>query len=167
MTDTPAPPNLTRLRLIECEANPRHPDLYYEYNEDEWYPPPCYMCIIHEDTVRKQIAEHARHRAWHRWRIVRWLIAQAYMSGLAVSGGGHTWGGYGGCNGCLTSWPKFRRGSRYYVLWLETWKWRCLRRGHLPGDFIGFGMCAKCLPCPDCGSKRAAHNEGCEWNEYC
>ena len=153
----------TKLRVIECDAEPRHPELFYVHDDDIWYPPVCYLCILHDDSVRRDQERHARHRTWHRWRIVRWLMTQAYCSGLALTGGGHAWGGYGGCNGCVTSWPKFGRGERYYVLWWQRRKWACLRRGHWPGEYVGMGACGKCLPCPDCGSTTAGHNEGCAW----
>jgi len=48
-------------------------------------------------------------------------------------------------------------GRRPYVLGWPAWKWHCLLRAHhWPGEPIGLGLCAKCAPCPECGSTVAA-----------
>lgn len=104
--------------------------------------------------------DHSNHGAWRRWRLTHWLARNLYTSGIAASGGGYSYSSE--CSGCLTSLPRFRRGERPYVLWVKWGTWRCLFRGrHLPGDHIMWGYCAKCLPCPDCGSKTAGHEDGC------
>lgn len=100
---------------------------------------------------------HARHGAWRRWRFTRWLLGWAYQLGV-ISGWGTT--STSACTGCVSRicW----RGQRYYVLGLPRDTWRCLLVGHhRPGEPVGFGMCGKCLPCPECGSTTATCEPGC------
>ena len=103
---------------------------------------------------------HSEHRAWRRWQITRKLATWLYVTGITSNGGGLRWGA--GCDGCQTM-PTWTKTRRVYVLGVKMDTWRCiLKMHHWPGDPIGFGMCSKCLPCPDCGSKTAGHDSGCE-----
>jgi hypothetical protein len=157
--DTPAPAP-TGFELIDCTADPRHYPIYFELDSDGIYPPPCMYCAYQAVHDEHSGCQHSRHRAWRRWRITHWAASNLYASGLAVTGGGSSYGN--GCTGCLTALPRFRRGRRPYVLWLQWGTWRCLLKGHhLPGDHIALGYCAKCIPCPDCGSTTAGHEPGC------
>lgn len=157
-TNPPAAPD--GFSLIPCEATPRHWPMY-EIVDDDFYGAHCLNCAAEEAYAAHEGCEHSHHRAWRRWKITHKIVTWLYASGLSVTGGSFKWGG--GCNACLTSGPMFRRGRRPYVLFVQTDTWRCILKGHhLPGDPIGFGYCAKCLPCPDCGSKTAGHNDGCE-----
>jgi hypothetical protein len=107
----PAPPGFA---LIPCEATPRHWPTYTVVDAD-FYAAPCPGCQYQALSEAHRGCEHAHHRAWRRWRISHWIAGQMYASGLAVSGGGTSWGN--GCDGCLSSLPKFRRGRRPYLLW--------------------------------------------------
>jgi hypothetical protein len=71
------------------------------------------------------------------------------------------WNHGDGCNGCMPTGSLHWRGKRVYILGAHRNTWRCWRQRHRPGDPIGFGFCAKCMPCPACGSKTAGHNDGC------
>lgn len=150
----PAPPGF---ELVGCHAEPRHPATYVLATDG--YPAPCPHCQQWALTDAHQGCEHRGHGPWRRWRLTHWLITQLYVSGLSSSGAGRMWGS-GGCDGCVVSGPRWR-GGRPYVLWVSRDTWRCLRRGHLPGDQVGLGFCGKCLPCPLCDSVTAGHADNC------
>lgn len=145
--------------LIPCDATPRHWPTY-EIADDDFFGAHCLYCQADAAYAAHSECEHSHHSAWRRWKATHWIVGKLYTSGLSVTGPGSSWGG--GCNRCLISGPKFRRGARPYVLFVKSGTWRCILKGHhMPGDPIGWGYCAKCLPCPDCGSKTAGHEPGC------
>lgn len=149
-------------RLVEraeCSNEPAHEAVYFDPPEGEsWYPPGCPLCQI--DSLRK-ILDACHHRAWRRWRVTHWLARQAYASGLAAHGGTSSWSATH--NWCLSQVPGIR-GRRVYVLWVSVDWWSCLlRRHHVQGEPIGLGLCAKCAPCPGCGSKTLDHDDDCGW----
>lgn len=144
--------------LVECTATPRHCPMY-TIADDDFYPAPCMYCAYDAAYEAHRGCAHSHHRAWRRWRITGKVAGWLYVTGITSSGG--SWQMGGGCNGCRTM-PKFNRHPRVYILGVSRDTWRCLLKGrHRPGDPIGFGYCAKCLPCPDCGSKTAGHHDGC------
>lgn len=149
----------------ECWAVPKHAPVYSPAEDSEcpdWYGYgfPCPRCQAAEADEAHRGCEHARHRAWRRWRVTGRLAGFLYLSGI-TSGGG-SWRMGGGCDGCRTL-PGFNRNRRVYVLWVKRDTWRCLLRGrHTPGDPVGLGFCSKCVPCPDCGSRTAGHETGCQ-----
>lgn len=158
-TDTP-PAAPEGFELIPCRATPRHWPTYAVTDDDFYGPGGCPACDWADLYESHRLCEHSHHRTWRRWKISHRIATWLYTSGLAVSGGGTSYGN--GCNGCMTSLPRFRRGERPYVLFVKWETWRCILKGHhTPGDPIAFGYCSKCLPCPDCGSKTAGHEDGC------
>jgi hypothetical protein len=60
------------------------------------------------------------------------------------------------------------RWSTFYVLGKPRWWWECLHRQsrggehrwHRPIHPFAFGMCARCVPCPDCGAPYDCY-DGC------
>lgn len=140
-------------QLVECAEG--HPVMWMP--DDQWgYPPPCMYCSYEALSEAHTGCTHARHGRWRSWRITFRVSMWMYALGI-TAGGGTSYGG--GCRGCVT----FRfTGSRPYILGWPDWKWSCLlRQRHWPGDFIGLSACAKCLPCPTCGSRTAGHEPGC------
>jgi hypothetical protein len=162
LTDGPcpdhAPLNVPGLRPVECDHSPAH--LGWVVDAED-YGVPCPWCERDDSAARVAELEIARdrHGRWRGTRAARWLLNKAYGAGLiaAYSTGtcrqdGHSW-----CARHI-SW----RGRRPYVLGVRREAWRCiLRYRHLPGDPVFSGFCAKCLPCPDCGSRTAGHETGC------
>lgn len=144
--------------MVECEATPRHWPLYSPI-DDDFYPSGCPHCAYDELYGAHAGCAHSHHRRWRRWKITGKLADWLYASGLTSSGA--SWQMNAHCRGCYTM-PKWNRNPRPYVLFVSRNTWRCLLKGHhRPGDPIGFGYCAKCLPCPECGSKTAGHLDGC------
>jgi hypothetical protein len=150
----PAPPGM---KLIECDHEPRHWPVYTIADED-FYDGPCSDCV--GDDYRKQLADLKRKSHWRdhplRGRVPNWIVSKLCTLGVIASYG-TTFGGDTGCNWCING-ITFR-GRRTYILGWPTWKWGCvLKRRHRPGEHVGFGMCGKCLPCPDCGTTKADHD---------
>lgn len=141
-------------QLVECDQD--HPVMWMP--DDQWgYPPPCMYCSYEGFAAQHGTCEHDRHGRWRRWKITHWLSRWAYQFGV-IAGSGTSFGG--GCHRCLSSvhW----RGRRPYVLGWRRECWRCLLKfRHWPGDDVGLGFCAKCLPCPACDSRTAGHAEDC------
>lgn len=153
----PAPDGFT---LVDCDAQPRHWPVY-TVTDDDFYEMPCPHCVQQIMMEEHQGCRHKQHRAWRRWKPLRRVASFLYTSGLTSSGPMIQWGG--GCDGCVTM-PTWDRRKRHYVLWVSRDTWRCLLQGrHLPGDPVFAGLCSKCLPCPECGSKTAGHEPGCEY----
>jgi hypothetical protein len=140
--------------LADCDRG--HPVIWMR--DDQWsYPAPCMYCCYDDLAGAHAGCEHAQHGRWRSWKVARWVAGQLYALGV-ISGSCYSYGA--GCRGCVTS-INFR-GSRPYVLGWPTWKWACvLKFRHWPGDYVGFDLCAKSLPCPTCDSKTAGHREDC------
>jgi hypothetical protein len=123
---------------------------------DDNAPGGCPWCFATYYSAAHSQCDHRGHGRWRSSGVVKWLASKAYSLGL-VAAYGHQYGG--GCPGCLSGarWL----GRRSYVLGWSVDNWRCLLRGrHWPGDQVD-GLCAKCAPCPTCGSRKASHNPGC------
>lgn len=158
VTDEPCPSHapltdLPGLRLIDCDAAPRH---YTWAHQRDDYGLPCPWCQLADHAERDRLARQCRHWGWRKWQVTRWLAGQAYALGViggygTTSGDGHDW--------CVT-YGRFR-GSRPYVLGAAKTTWRCWSRGHRRGEEVGFGFCGKCVPWPCCGSEHEAHAAGC------
>lgn len=149
----PAPPGFV---LVECGATPRHwPE--YQIADSDFYDAPCSHCQYQALQKSHDPCRHSHHWPWRRWRITSEVHGWLYSLGVVV-GGGWTFDGY--CRGCLNG-VRFR-GKRSYILGKRREWWACLRRGHVRGEHVGFGLCGKCMPCPDCGSTTAGHRLGCE-----
>ncbi|WP_063023868.1 hypothetical protein [Nocardia niwae] len=149
----PAPPGF---ELIECDATPRHWPRY-QFTDDDFYPAPCPDCVA--QSYRKQADELKRRYHWLRHPIrgqfAAKVLGKLYSLGV-VAGYGTTGGGPSGCRTCLVgiNW----RGRRPYILGWPDWKWRCLlKQRHWPGEQGYFGLCGKCVPCPDCGTTKVDH----------
>ncbi|MGY1946598.1 hypothetical protein [Nocardia asiatica] len=149
----PAPPGL---KLVECDATPRHWPVY-EIDDSDYWPAPCYACVT--DSYRNERDELARKQHWFRHpirgrvaaRLVGKLRVLGVVSSYGIQGGGAT-----GCRSCVTG-IRFR-GKRSYILGWPDWKWRCLlKKRHWPGEEGYFGLCGKCVPCPDCGTTKVDH----------
>lgn len=153
----PAPPGF---ELVECSATPRHwPE--YAVADDDFYPGGCSRCAYDALYEAHAGCAHSHHARWRRWRITGKVAGWLYVTGLTSNGGG--WQMSAHCPGCYTM-PKWNRNRRVYALGKRVDWWTCLiKRHHLRGDEIGFGLCAKCAPCPDCGSRTAEHEPTCEW----
>jgi hypothetical protein len=154
-----APRDIPGLRLVDCDAQPRH---WIWVIDAEDYGHPCLTCICHEQTESIRELEIARdhHWRWRGWRITGWLNSKAYALGITA---GASWGtcsqpGHRCCHR-KASW----RGKRPYVLGWRREKWACiLRYRHWPGEDIGFmGRCGKCVPWTCCGSTGYDHADGC------
>lgn len=100
---------------------------------------------------------------WHpcRWRITFKLSMFLYVSGISSGGGGVSWHSGDGPFYRLPPWssvlPKRGHSLRPYVLWLPDWWWQChwrqgwkLWRHHRPETPFTLGVCAACVPCPEC-----------------
>lgn len=121
------------------------------------------LCIVLEAQKK-----YPRRWSWRRWRLTRRVAILLYASGITRSGGGFTHSGRDPHRVVyhLPRWGDVlpRRGGqlRPYVLWKPDWWWEChLRQGwrlrgrHRPlAPYAGHtgGVCAACLPCPDCGA---------------
>lgn len=144
----------------ECDSGDHLPVYAAADDEAIGYGFPCPYCMLADAHEAHRYCEHSRHRAWRRWRLTHWLVTEAYLLGISSSGCGVRFGR--GCNRCLIKGIRLR-GPRPYVLFVRRSTWRCLLIGrHFPGDPIGFGLCSKCVPCPDCGSRTAEHRPGCD-----
>lgn len=105
--------------------------------------------------AEREMARHAGHRPWRRWKLTRRLAADAYVLGLIASYG--TEYGGGGCNGCLTR-PHWR-GRRPYLLGWPRERWSCLLIGrHRRREIPGSNICAVCAPCWVCRSTDPLHD---------
>lgn len=116
--------------------------------------------VVNDQHRANEIARHARHRPWLRGPVAFRLAQWAYSLGI-IAGLGHSWGGAGGCRGCMTiAW----RGRRPYILGLSRDAWLCIRSGHRRRALQdGSGICAACFPCPACGSPDPGHDVfGCD-----
>lgn len=103
--------------------------------------------------------------SWRRWEVTGKVASLLYTSGITRSGGGFSmWGAdqYGAVHH-LPSWRSIlpRRGDRLrpYVLFRPSWWWEChvrqgwqLRGRHRPARPFAFGICARCMPCRECGA---------------
>lgn len=106
-------------------------------------------------------------RSWRRWRLTGWVAGQLYQSGLTRSGGSFRVGGGDPLRGGTYTLPKLgtvlprRNGTmRPYLLWKRSWWWECharqglkVRGRHRPKEPLAFGVCAACVPCPECGAE--------------
>ncbi len=145
--------DLPGLRLIECDATPKH---YTWVHQRDDYGVPCPWCLLDDQAKRDAEARQCRHWGWRRTRLFRWFSFWAYSMGI-ISGSSHSTGD--GCNWCVRL---FWRGKRPYVLGFSRETWRCWLKGrHRRGEPVGFGFCGKCVPWPCCGSQREAHVQGC------
>jgi hypothetical protein len=140
------------LRRIDCGTG--CPVTWAEVPDDA--PRGCPWCAANYLEEQHARCDHRGHARWRSSRLAAWLVGKASVLGVINSCGTQ----YGrGCPGCLVGirW----RGRRSYMLGWQVTTWRCLLRNHhWPGEDIG-GVCAKCAPCPTCGSKTAGHNPGC------
>jgi hypothetical protein len=144
--------DLPGLRLIECDADPKH---YTWVHQRDDYGIPCPWCLLNDQAKQDAEARQCRHLRWRRTRAFRWLAGMAYSLGV-ISGSCHSKAD--GCDWCVTL---YWRGSRPYILGASRDTWHCWRRRHRRGEEVGFGFCGKCVPCPDCTSETASHREGC------
>lgn len=103
-------------------------------------------------------------RNWRRWKATRWVSRQLYVWGVTGSGGGALSAGADPVGGWIYDLPSLAslRYRRPYVLRLPMWWWEChlwqgwrVWRHHRPLEPFGFGICAACLPCPECGEPHA------------
>ena len=112
-------------------------------------------------------------RFYNHWRIIGRIASFLYVSGITSTGGCITMTS-DGTTYHLPHWHdvlpyRFRRDlpdslrhgyhMRPYLLWKHNWWWEChMRQGwklwkhHHPYPPAGFGICGRCLPCPECGS---------------
>lgn len=150
------PGSLPRLVRVECGADPQHGPMWMEYDEEDWYAPPCPMCAYVMMRDAHDPCRHSHHGAWRRWKVSAWLAGWAYQLGL-IAGYGSTHDGF--CRGCLDGFVWRPKHGRPYTLGWATWKWSCLlKKRHWPGGYVGFDCCTKCLPCPECGSTKWEHD---------
>lgn len=159
VTDEPCPDHaplgdLPGLRLMNCQAEPRH---YVWVHQREDFGAYCPGCLIAQYAEREAEARRCRHWPWRRWAITRRLISTARTLGI-ISGYGINLSGdhHDSCvvfTGC--------RGTRTYILGVSRDTWRCWFRRHRRGDHVGFGLCGKCVPWPCCASVREDHTDGC------
>jgi hypothetical protein len=106
---------------------------------------------------------------WRYWRSAHWLMRKLYALGV-VSGYGMRSGGPHGHAWYLDSRPSWSFFRGPYALFLPRWWWTCqrtqgwrLRGRHRPLHPGVMGICAACLPCPDCGAPYECR-EGCpQW----
>jgi hypothetical protein len=106
-----------------------------------------------EYHAERERARHARH--WLRGRLAQRLSLWFYSMGI-TSSGGTSYGGPGGCNGCVTM--RFS-GRRVYILGVSREAWFCLLRGrHRRREIPGAGLCSVCAPCPTCLSADPTHD---------
>lgn len=104
--------------------------------------------------------------SWRRWTATSWLAGKLYTSGITRSGGSMGYDGADPIGGPTYTLPKWsdvppRRNStmRPYLLGKQSFWWECLyRQGwkirgrHKPQKPYAFGVCAACVPCPECGA---------------
>lgn len=155
-----APLEIPGLALVACDAVPRH---YSWVLAHDGYEGPCWRCVHEKQQAREQeqerVTHSSRHRAWCRLKAVHWLAGRGNSLGF-VKWNSLSYGGPGGCKGCMTG---LRFGRSGYLLGWDNWKWatlpRCLRRGHWPAgadacsrssDGREMNFCVKCSPCPGC-----------------
>lgn len=95
------------------------------------------------------------------WRWLHRLLVRLTSLGALGGGGSAAWG-YG-LPTTKYGTPRLR-GKRHYWLGKPTGWWECLLRGHhWPSPHqVGFGMCAKCAPCPECGKAVPLEHECAE-----
>lgn len=145
------------LVLVECDATPRHPHVWA--TDGDHYGAPCMYCCYQRASDAHAGCAHARHWPWRRWKVTG--RADYWLTILGVIGGGSAWTLDGHCRGCRT-WRKPLTGKRSYILGKRREWWSCLLVGrHIRGDELGLGLCAKCVPCPTCGSPTLGHVAGC------
>lgn len=94
--------------------------------------------------------------SWHRWPVVGRVAGWLYVTGI-TSGGGSYGSDDVGRLYTLPSWSSLLH-RRCYLLGLPMWWWECQRRQgltlrgrHRPAEPFAFGVCARCLPCHECG----------------
>ena len=148
-----APTAVPGLRLVDCDAEPRH--LLWVHDRDD-YGVPCYLCQAIEREEKDRAARQCRHWGWRSWRATWWLSLKLYALGVST-GGSITRGD--GHDGCVTFGRM--RGNSSYLLGVSRDTWRCWLSGHRRGEPVGFGFCGKCMPWPCCGSIREEHNPTC------
>jgi hypothetical protein len=151
-----APTAAPGLRLVECDASPRH--WAFVHDRDD-YGAGCPYCWTADYAERERLARQCKHWGWRRWKLAHWIAGRLYTSG--ISSGGGSWAMGDGCNGCLATLPRLR-GKRVYILFVMREVWRCWLVGrHRRGVEVGFGFCGKCVPWQCCGSVREEHADGC------
>lgn len=158
VTEQPCPDHaptgdLPGLRLIECDANPRH--YTWIHNRDD-YGAPCPWCLLNDHTARDREADACRHWPWRRSWVFRRLARIGYALGVV---NGFSYVGGNGHSGCVTDFHW--RGKRSYLFGVSRDTWVCWRAGHRRGEPVAFGFCGKCVPWPCCGSERVEHTDGC------
>ncbi|MGI8333433.1 hypothetical protein ACRYCC_26070 [Actinomadura scrupuli] len=154
-----APLNVPGLQLVECDAQPRHPHVWMVASEA--YDPPCMYCAYELQQGRIDELTRCRHWGWRRSRLFGRVASRAYGLGVVTGYGTSFGGGPYAHHGCVHGFHW--RGRRPYILGWERWKWNCLfRQRHWPGVFIGMECCAKCAPCPECGSTTTCFYGTCD-----
>lgn len=112
-----APTAAPGMRLVDCDAEPRH--MLWVLDRDD-YGVPCFQCAWERQAEAERQARQCRHWGWRTWRITDWASRTAYRLGI-TTGGGYIYGD--GHNGCLTG-VRFR-GPRLYILGVSRDTWRC------------------------------------------
>lgn len=149
-----APSRVPGLRLIGCDATPRHPHMWAI--DSEAPEPMCLHCTYEHVRDTYSRFEHAQHGTWRRWRATHWLARKAYALGIVA---GHWVSLSTHCSSCIGG--IYWRGSRVYVLGWPTWKWSCLlRKRHWPRAIDLLEACAKCYPPPDHEASTDAESAG-------
>lgn len=94
-----APVAFPGLRLVECQAEPRH-WLFSHDREDYGHGcPACRSKQLWAQLVELRVSTHRyRHGGWRRWRVTWWVVRVLRRVGL-VRGSGMSWGD--GCRGCV------------------------------------------------------------------
>jgi hypothetical protein len=155
-----APRDVPGLRRAECDADPKHPPVWYLDGEN--YGTPCPSCIyagVAADLAKAKKTDRCYHWPWRRWSLTHKVAGYLYVTGICASGGGTRWGN--GCDRCQDVLPRLR-GKRPYILGVPRETWRCWLVGHhRRGEEVGFGFCGKCVPWTCCGSQREDHAAGC------
>lgn len=102
--------------------------------------------------------------SWRRRKATRRLASFLYVAGITRTGGAASAYGNDPVGGWIYNLPGWRtvlprRGARMrpYLLFKPDWWWRCqleqgwrLRGRHRPERPWAFGICAACVPCPEC-----------------
>jgi hypothetical protein len=92
-----APAEAPGLRLVECEATPRH--VMFVHDRDD-YGVPCPWCILDSYYEKARLARQCQHWGWRRWRLVGKV--DRYLLGPLRITLGHSWKLGDGCDGCET-----------------------------------------------------------------
>lgn len=95
-----APVAFPGLRLVECQAEPRH--FLYSHDRDDYGHgcPACWSKHVWNQLVELRESTHRyRHRAWRRWRVTVRVVRLLRRIGM-VRAYSLSWGD--GCRGCMT-----------------------------------------------------------------